>query len=686
MTTAGNVRATINNLGLIGNSFRGSFDICDFPSAEFPAGSGVEHLFEGGFWFGAKPNGGTVLVSSGAIDASSGYSPGAAGFEFTSPDASESSKQLYERSSLFDSPLYNVNAVSHQDFYSDFTDRNVKVPGTLIDVQDHTPMNIDVHFESYNWNYTFANFFVILDFTIKNVGTDVLEEAYLGYWADGVIRNTNITAPGGSAFYNKGGNGYLDSLYLGYEFDAAGDLGFTESYMGIKFLGVEDNFGFHHPDLDTTFKCHYNTWQFRNSSDPLYFFPNNDGDKYGKMITGLNFNSGWETAIRPSIKNASNRSTMMSVGPLNPIMPGEEVRIAFAFIFAKKNEDGNPNSDDTPAQKENFIRNAQWAQTAYNGEDTNFNGLLDIDEDKDGDGEITRYILPAPPDIPRVKVVPGDNVIDVYWSDNAEYSIDPISKKQDFEGYKLYKTKVGFDVQNKTDILEELKLVSSYDTPGNQLFFDNGFGKIRLAQAKKFDGDTTSYWYHYQFKNVQNGWQHVVAVTAFDQGDEVNNLESLESTPLGNMFQVFPGKGGNIGFENGDPFVYPNPYYANASWEGSSTFEEDRKIMFANLPPHCEVRIYTVAGDFVDKFEHDETYTGDDIRWYDTYSDPEKTEFSGGEHAWDLLSKDSQIIARGNLPFLGKGPGLRKNIQRKICSNKITKSQLLNYEKRITHP
>ena len=78
-----------------------------------------------------------------------------------------------------------------------------------------------------------------------------------------------------------------------------------------------------------------------------------------------------------------------------------------------------------------------------------------------------------------------------------------------------------------------------------------------------------------------------------------------------------------------------------------TAFEEDRKVMFANLPDECEVRIYTVAGDLVDQFDHTADYNGGDIRWFDTYSDTSNTRFSGGEHGWDLLSKDNQIIARG---------------------------------------
>lgn len=650
VTSACNIGMTISNLGIIGNSFGGSFDIEGFPSCEYPVGSGIEHLFDGGLWVGGLLNGNTVAVSTGAVDASTGYSTGRAGFEFSAPIGGG----LDERSSLFDSPFFTSDAISHQDFVSEFSDTAIIVPGTNIPILQHdNPMGINVEFEAYNWNFSFANFFVILRFKITNVGNNMIDDFHIGYWMDGVVRNVNITPPGGTPFFNKGGNGYIDSLYMCYEFDANGDTNFTRSYIATKFLGAEDNLGnYYHPDVDSSFKVHYNTWQFSNTTDPLYFFPNTDNAKFSKMNQGLNQRSDWESAIVPNIRTPNNRSNLVSAGNFGVLMPGQTIDAAFAIVCARKREgDGFGLQADTDFHRSFLMQNASWAQTAYNGEDANANGVLDDGEDQDKNGRITRYILPAPPDIPNVKIVPSDNTIDVYWTKNSEASVDPISNEQDFEGFRLYKTQVGFDVTDVQDIASSLKLVGEWDASGNQLFFDTGFGDIALSQPVTFEGDTTRYWYRYTFDKVQNGWQHALSVTAFDRGDEVNNLESLESSPLPNLSRVFPGKPDNEGFVNGDPFVYPNPYYAGASWEGSSSFEEDRKIMFANLPKHCKVRIYTVAGDLVDVFEHDENYTGSDIRWYDTYSDTTKTQFSGGEHAWDLLSRDNQIIARGIYVF-----------------------------------
>lgn len=640
VTTASNVGMTISNLGICGNSFSGSFSVNGYPSCEYPVSSGIEHLFDGGLWIGARINGTTEAVTSGAVDASSGYSTGRSGFEFTSPNL------LTERSSLTDNPYYLPGSVSHQDFVGDFTDKNTTTNGIPIMGHDN-PLGVDVHFETYNWNYSFANFFVILNFRITNTGINNLDSLYIGYWADGVIRNVNITPPGGTSFYNKGGNGFLDTLYMGYEFDATGDPGYTDSYIGLKFLGAERGTTFYHPKLNPVFACNYNTWQFNNTIDPLYFYPSTDAAKFGKMTTGLNYRPDWASTVQPNIRTPNNRSNLVSVGSLGTLMPGESVDIAFAFVLAKKYDDGNPNTADNDAQRQNLMRNAFWAQTAYNGEDANFNGILDVGEDRDGNGRITRYILPSPPDLPKVKYLVKDHSVEVYWSDNAERSVDPISKRNDFEGYRVYKSALGFDVVDQTDILSSMNLAGSWDTPGNGIFYDNGFAQIRLNSPMMFEGDTTKYWYKYIFDNLQNGWQHAFAVSAFDSGDETNNLESLESALSPNLKRIFPGLPANEGFKNGKPFVYPNPYYGLADWEGSSRYIEDKKIIFANLPAHCRIRIYTVAGDLVDVIEHTEDYSGEDIKWFDTYSDTNQTQFSGGEHAWDIMSADNQILARG---------------------------------------
>jgi hypothetical protein len=99
------------------------------------------------------------------------------------------------------------------------------------------------------------------------------------------------------------------------------------------------------------------------------------------------------------------------------------------------------------------------------------------------------------------------------------------------------------------------------------------------------------------------------------------------------------------------PYAYPNPYYAGASWEGQSAFQdESRRLMFANLPARAEIRIHSPAGDLLDVLQHESTGSEQlGQRWFRTFAsiDEHVVVLSGGEYAWDILSKDRQMISHG---------------------------------------
>jgi len=669
VTSVSNTRITVTNVGTFGNAFRGYRDGSGNQSCEYPAGSGIEHLFEAGVWVGGKNAGGQPLVSTSAFDQPQGYATGRGGYEFTG----EIGNRLNVRSSLYDSPNYNPNAVSHEDFIASYTDTNLFVPGTGgsggpgVPIAGHTqPLNVKIIQKTYNWNFTFSDFIVFLDFEIINLGrkgdpVSLIDSAFFAFYANTVVRNTNITpvGSGGVSFYDKGGNGFIDSLDIAYCYDKAGDVGFTDSYIGQKFLGAEDKFGFHHPTLDPSFDAHYSAWTFNSSSDPIFFQPANDNARYEKMTKGLNDSPCWEDgsaqgctgrSYQESLNMAGNRSDLVSVGPFRDFKKGDTLRVSYAIIMAKKFDDGNPTSANTFEQKRNLFANADRAQLAYYGEDINFNGVLDPGEDNDNNGKITRFILPEPPAIPRTKVIAQDKKIEIYWTDNAEESIDPITNQKDFEGYRIYLSKLGFDVTGVQNLAEDLVALDEYDLPNNGKFKDIGLDDIRLTTPALFDGDTNVYQYKYVIDNLLDGWQYAVAVSSFDTGDEESNLESLESSILGNNFRVFPGKKPSDSFDENEPFAYPNPYYMGASWEGRSNFQEQsRKLIFSNLPERCIIRVFAPAGDLIDEIYHNPEYDGSDIKWFDTFGAENKNnnKFSGGEHAWDLLSKSTQIISRG---------------------------------------
>lgn len=646
-TNIGNIGITVTNFGTYGHGF---VLWPEQPSCQYPLGSGIEHLFDGGLYVGGFIRGvGGPFVTTGAVDAASVSARGG-GFEFTNIAGS----RVKERSSLFDSRFFSPGAISHQDFLMDYSDTSrVFLNGEPI--IDHNPLGIAVHQETYAWNFPFANFFVIFNYWIKNVSNRNIDSVFVGMWTDAVVRNTNITGrPSGSAFFNKGGDGYNDSIKMAYEFDAAGDLGFSDSYIGVLHCGSDPKLPEKFPVglIDSIPSVNFVTWQFRNVDDPDFFAPQNDFDRYGKLRGYFSGTSRWKDGITPQqIKTPSNRSILITNGHFPTIAPGDSINVVFAIVCAKK-YGPDPANLDTEEQKTNLYINADWALRAYFGEDKNRNGILDPGEDLDSNGKITRYILPAPPAVPVVKVIPKDREVEIYWDKRAELSIDPISGKQDFEGYKIYRTQAGFDLtQGGQDIFNSLVTLAQFDSAGNGVSFDTGFDFVELPEPVTFPGDTVQYYYKYKLTNLLNGWQYLFAVSAFDEGDPENNLDILESSPLANFQRVLPGTP-----STDDPDiqigVYPNPYYGNAIWDGSS--ERLRKIYFFNLPSDCQITIYTLSGDVVKRIDHTSSSNSSEVRWFETFAPDGKQKFAGGEHAWDLLTDNEQAIATGMYLFTVK--------------------------------
>lgn len=650
-TNIGNIGLTVTNFGMYGNGFS---LWPNQPSCEYPLGSGIEHIFDGSLWVGGFVSTDSLgknrlgpFVSTGSVDASSVSTRGG-GFEFTNSPGS----RIIERSSLLDSRYYNPDAISHQDFVMDFTDTNLVLQNGET-IQGHNPLGITVHQECYTWNYPFADFFVIMNYTIKNVSNKYLDSVYVGLWTDAVVRNTKITSPRtGSSFFDKGGDGYSDSIKIAYEFDATGDVGYTNSYVGIQFLGST-------PTLDSIFvvgedflpSVNFVSWQYKNTSDPNLFSPTTDIDRYRKMQGYFGGTNRYGNGVSPaSLKLPSNRSILITRGHFKKIAPGESINVVFAIVCAKK-FGNDPASLDTHEQKFNLYSNAEWALRAYYGEDRNRNGKLDPGEDLDGNGVITRYILPAPPRTPVVKVVPGNQTVSIYWDKRSESSIDPISGKKDFEGYKIYRTEPGFDLDLSKDVRSSLVTLAQYDSAGNAYGFNTGFSNIELKDPVTFPGDTNKYYYKFEINNLLNGWQYLFSVTAFDKGDPENNLESLESSAIASLKRVLPGTLPDDN-NNSEVGVYPNPYYGNAYWDGST--ERLRKIYFYNLPSDCQITIYTLSGDIVKRIDHNNSSNGSDIKWFQTYASDGKQIMTGGEDVWDLLTDNDQAIATGLYLFTVK--------------------------------
>jgi hypothetical protein len=148
--------------------------------------------------------------------------------------------------------------------------------------------------------------------------------------------------------------------------------------------------------------------------------------------------------------------------------------------------------------------------------------------------------------------------------------------------------------------------------------------------------------------NLLNGWQYQFAVTAFDKGDKTLDIDEFESSFTENEYRVFAGTQTKaVDSKNSTQVgVYPNPYKTSAAWDGTTS--RTQKIYFTNLPAKCTINVYTSNGDLVATMEHTaDSYQGADAKWFEVYGSKDKMVFSGGEHAWDLLSASKTTIATG---------------------------------------
>ncbi|MGA9116792.1 MAG: hypothetical protein WB626_08460 [Bacteroidota bacterium] len=646
-TSVGNLRLTVTNFGTIGT--RNSY-WPDQPSCEYPAGSRIEHVYQGGLWVGGVSRlSGQTLVSTGATDRASGNRIGA-GYEFTS----ELEAGLTERSSLPESRFYDPEAISHQDFLAVCSDLNRRNPSTGDTIPEHTPMGIVVRQKSFAWNFPFADFFVILSYTIVNEGADTLDDVYVGFWNNAVVRNTNNVRPGTTGYFTQGGNGYTDSLRMMYTFDFTGipTPPPADSYIGVRLLGATP-FPQGVSRLDSLrSRTFYNAWIFRleGTGDVAYFSPADDAEniggarsRYDRLRASLPRNK-----IDPLRLAPGNFTTLLSTGSFGTLYPGDSINVAFGVVCARK-AGSLPAGSDLPEQRSTLYTNAGFCQQAYDGEDVNGNDSLDAGEDLNGNGVLDRFQLPQPPRPPKVRIEVQSRSVALYWDKStSEESIDPITRQRDFEGYRVFRSNAGADFTSPQDLLLTLSLAGEFDVPGNGTGYNTGFGSILLPEPRYFPGDSVAYWYRFPPAGSEvphlNGWQYLYGVAAFDRGDSAAGIEPLQSKV--EIRRGVPGTPPTSGRET-EVGVYPNPYYVNAVWDG--TGERNRKIYFTNLPRRCSIRVYTLAGDIVAELEHDAaSYDGSGIEWFRRFGGTDEAPvFAGGEHAWDLITRFDQAIASG---------------------------------------
>ncbi len=221
-----NLLLCISNWGFFGSEMGGQYD-CETgeiaPSGEFPAGSEVEYLFQGALWIGAVV-GEDTLVSVGA----DGWQANNEMWPCADPSCG-----IERRSTRPSDPYYHPDAVSDLDYIAVYTDTLTARNWVGVDWtgRAHIPINIEITQRSYSWSVDYAQDFILLDFLIKNIGVDKIENLYLGIYSDGDVghishesnRHTDDICGFLETMPSRVGHGHRDTVNITYICDEDGD-------------------------------------------------------------------------------------------------------------------------------------------------------------------------------------------------------------------------------------------------------------------------------------------------------------------------------------------------------------------------------------------------------------------------------------------------------------------------------
>lgn len=176
------------------------------------------------------------------------------------------------------------------------------------------------------------------------------------------------------------------------------------------------------------------------------------------------------------------------------------------------------------------------------------------------------YRFAQPPLKPVVKVVPGDKRVTLYWDTRAEKSVDPLTGKEDFQGYKIYRSQdyTFSDVYKITDGNGIPFLGQALFDPntGKRAQFDkidslSGFHPVEYQgrAIRYYIGENTGLVHEYVDSTVKNGVTYYYAVVSFD-GGSIEVGKQLAPSESQAVIQRDPISG-KLGFDVNTAMVIP---------------------------------------------------------------------------------------------------------------------------------
>ncbi len=242
----------------------------------------------------------------------------------------------------------------------------------------------------------------------------------------------------------------------------------------------------------------------------------------------------------------------------------------------------------------------------------------------------------------------GDHRVVIQWDNSSELRKDPITQKELFEGYRVWRVDNWQRPEGSIGPSPEewMKIAEFRQSPDEPPLTEDARSLREVRQTgvqpigKTDDGKHDIYpigYYQYEdTRGLINGKLYFYSVTAFGLTtvknpstgkDEIQVLGGLPSAVEAES--VIPRWDASGGCN--DVTVVPNPYRGRADWDlvPSDRDPTGTKIAFRNLPAEkATIRIYTLAGDLVKEETHDGS-NGD------------------GTYFWNLITRNGQNITSG---------------------------------------
>jgi hypothetical protein len=474
------------------------------PSCEYPPGSNIDYLFQGGLWIGAKV-GDSIYTTVGC--------DGWFGVYEMWPDGPAPKGIIQERSTRPTASCYSPDAISEQDIIAVYTDTSADLPDIdSWDSRKHHPLNVQVTQKSYSWSYEYAEDFVLIDFVVKNIGIKKIKDMYMGLYIDADCEHTSenpygpygaqddicgfkrlVTAPKGDCY---------DTVNLAWISDNDGHgVSGEEIFTRVSPIGVTGTRVVRSPKLGLKYSFNWfisnsagspkdwgpwktesqKAWEKMNPYGSGNNFPDNvlgtpggDVSKYFMMSNGefdydQIYSCVWPTKYPDQgwlpvneqmcgdLANGFDTRYLLSFGPFDEIGPGESLLITIGYIAGDnfhtdpRNLAKDPNMKDPDRFYANlnfsdFETNATWAAKVYD------NPTLDY---PCGDG-IPDFTGPPPPPSPVLSFETERGKVKIRWNGKVtERTRDSFNGRLDFEGYRIYMSRTG-----RTD---DYALLGSYD-------------------------------------------------------------------------------------------------------------------------------------------------------------------------------------------------------------------------------